>query len=370
MQLILNRSLETSRHGFNGRPCLLRAICEAATSQFPHSGLLGDLLHFILTLVAVVIAITSSAEANRRQKRYLIFTKDTQWGVFATVSIPLHPETTVSVAWFFEANYYNVDNATYFEPLLGDITVSRDRRERSINGHKGLSRSYTYIIIESMLEKHGFNGRPCLLRAICEAATSQFPHSGLLGDLLYLILTTLLCTCSSEESSIQKRALIFPPTSLYGTFIAIAVPVDIPDKNVFVSYNFESNYSVVTNITEIDEVLFPNLPVISSRQSRSITRELAYMVLENRFKEHGMNGRECMLRNICEAAETPLHHNGLLGHIMHIIFTPSASREEGIDDEYYEAELDGQKGDCDKYLDQCPFSLFDIITRLVEIRYS
>ncbi|XP_073960225.1 uncharacterized protein [Choristoneura fumiferana] len=173
---------------------------------------------------------------------------------------------------------------------------------------------------------------------------------------------------SSVAGHKERRALIFPPTSLYGIFLAIAVPIDIPDKNVFVSYNFEANYSPVTNITEIDDVLFPNLPVISSRHSRSITRELAYTVLEARFKEHGMKGKECMLRNICEAAETPLHHNGLLGHIMHIIFTPSTSREEGLSDDYYEAEVDGQRGDCDKYLDLCPFSVFDVITRLAEIR--
>ncbi|CAH0399387.1 unnamed protein product [Chilo suppressalis] len=178
----------------------------------------------------------------------------------------------------------------------------------------------------------------------------------------------LIFTSSQIRCDRQKRALIFPPVSLYGTFCAIAVPVDIPDRNVFLSYNFEANYSTVSNITEIDEVLFPNLPVISSRQSRSITRELAYTVLENRFQQHGMRGRECLLRNICEAAETTLHHNGLLGHIMHIIFTPSSSREEGLDDEYYEAELEGQRGNCDRYLDDCPFSLFDVITRLVEIR--
>lgn len=52
-----------------------------------------------------------------------------------------------------------------------------------------------------------------------------------------------------------------PNCFIFQTFVAIAVPLDIPDKNVFVSYNFESNYSVVTNITQIDEVIFPNLPV-------------------------------------------------------------------------------------------------------------
>ncbi|KAJ8714693.1 hypothetical protein PYW07_002918 [Mythimna separata] len=185
-----------------------------------------------------------------------------------------------------------------------------------------------------------------------------------------VLFTLFLIVTTTSAKSEHKRALIFPPTSLYGTFLAIAVPIDIPNKNVFVSYNFESNYSTLNNITEIDEAIFPNLPVVTSRQSRSISRELAYTVLENRFQEYGMKGRECMLRNICEAAETPLHHNGILGHILHIIFTPSSSKEEDLEDEYYEAEADGHRGDCDKYVDLCPTSLFDYITRLVQLPHS
>ncbi|KAJ8718637.1 hypothetical protein PYW08_002874 [Mythimna loreyi] len=185
-----------------------------------------------------------------------------------------------------------------------------------------------------------------------------------------VLFTIFLIVSTTSAKSEHKRSLIFPPTSLYGTFLAIAVPIDIPNKNVFVSYNFESNYSTLNNITEIDEALFPNLPVVTSRQSRSITRELTYTVLENRFQEYGMKGRECMLRNICEAAETPLHHNGILGHILHIIFTPSSSKEEDLEDEYYEAEADGHRGDCDKYVDLCPTSLFDYITRLVQFPHS
>lgn len=49
-------------------------------------------------------------------------------------------------------------------------------------------------------------------------------------------------------------------------------------------------------------------------------------------------------------------------------FSPSSSREEGLDDKYYEAELEGQRGNCDRYMDDCPVSLFDMITRLVEIK--
>ncbi|CAK1542055.1 unnamed protein product [Leptosia nina] len=360
-----------------------------------------------------ILNTAQGLEVHTRQRRYLIFTPSTQWGVFATVAVPLDTEATVSVAWFFEANYYTVDNATYYEPLLGDIEVARNgKQRRAIDTRNIVTRKYFYTFIENMLEKHGHPGRSCLLRAICENATSHFLHNGILGDVLHLVLTPstsiseeliedsyyeaefwgledkchfyaeacpispldyisiiiILLSVAANSHDVEKRALIFPPTTLYGIFVAIAVPLDIPDKNVFVSYNFEANYGVVTNITEIDEVLFPNLPIVS-RHSRSITRELAYLVLETKFQENGMNGRDCLLRNICEAAETPLHHNGLLGHLMHIIFTPSASKEERIDDVYYEAEADGQNGDCDKYYDLCPYSLFDIITRLAVIKH-
>ncbi|KAI8434507.1 hypothetical protein MSG28_012512 [Choristoneura fumiferana] len=64
----------------------------------------------------------------------------------------------------------------------------------------------------------------------------------------------------SKVNTRQKRYLLFTKDTQWGIFLAIAVPIDIPDKNVFVSYNFEANYSPVTNITEIDDVLFPNLP--------------------------------------------------------------------------------------------------------------
>ncbi|XP_063368158.1 uncharacterized protein LOC134656527 [Cydia amplana] len=121
--------------------------------------------------------------------------------VFATVSVPLHPETTTSVAWFFEANYYNVANATYFEPLLGDVTWGRSEDKRSAVGtNELLTRRLLYTSIEGMLERNRFPGRACLLRSICEAATSQLTHNGLLGDLLHLALTP---STSLEETDVE-----------------------------------------------------------------------------------------------------------------------------------------------------------------------
>ncbi|KAJ8714694.1 hypothetical protein PYW07_002919 [Mythimna separata] len=147
-------------------------------------------VHLVMSIVLLSV-ICEETVTKKRTRRYLLFTPATQWGVFATVSIPLHPETYVSVAWFYEANYYNVDNATYFDALLGDIeTVSRDREDRSIQAPKAvMTRSSIYAFIESMLQKHGYPGRPCLLRLICENADAHVLHNGLMGDLIYLILT-------------------------------------------------------------------------------------------------------------------------------------------------------------------------------------
>ncbi|XP_068622862.1 uncharacterized protein [Battus philenor] len=139
-------------------------------------------------------------DGKGRHRRYLLFTPNTQWGVFATVSVPLKAGSLVNVAWFYEANYYNVANASYLEPLLGDIEFpSRSQRSASVPSNI-LTRSRLYIFIETMLEQHGYPGRSCLLRAICEGTTSHFLHSGVLGDVLYLILTP---SSSMSEDEIE-----------------------------------------------------------------------------------------------------------------------------------------------------------------------
>ncbi|XP_045775563.1 uncharacterized protein LOC123874333 [Maniola jurtina] len=153
----------------------------------------------VITLYLLHTVLTENVDSHKRQKRYLIFTPFTQYGVFVTVSIPLpHPENLVSVAWFIEANYYTVDNATYLEPLLGDIgDVPTVRHQRSTkNKNSTITRRSVYTFIEAMLERHNYPGRACLLRGICDSA-SQFLHNGVLGDLLHLVLTP--STSMSEE---------------------------------------------------------------------------------------------------------------------------------------------------------------------------
>ncbi|CAH0718164.1 unnamed protein product, partial [Brenthis ino] len=47
-----------------------------------------------------------------------------------------------------------------------------------------------YKIMEHMMERYGYSGRPCLLRTICEAAEVPFTYeSGLLGEIGHILFT-------------------------------------------------------------------------------------------------------------------------------------------------------------------------------------
>jgi hypothetical protein len=48
-----------------------------------------------------------------------------------------------------------------------------------------------YIPLETFLEDHGFDGRTCLLRSICEAAHSPFYHEemNLIDEIMHTFLT-------------------------------------------------------------------------------------------------------------------------------------------------------------------------------------
>lgn len=65
--------------------------------------------------------------------------------------------------------------------------------------------------------------------------------------------TTIVLTEIRRHNHRQKRtgSIIFPTNAAMGIIVAIAVPLDIPKRNVFVSYNVEGNYNHATSITDI-----------------------------------------------------------------------------------------------------------------------
>lgn len=188
---------------------------------------------------------------------------------------------------------------------------------------------------------------------------------------------------NSSESlvSVQKRATIFTPVlfpvnAATGILVAIAIPLSLPNRNVFVSYNFEANYNMpnvpsdsfpgpikrLPGLVESQNLVDPladvppedarglNGEILSDNSNDETTTEIeedttvteepstiqkrdiqdymllsrksTYRVLENRMDANGLNGKKCLLLAICESAQIPLlEHNGILGHILHIILT-------------------------------------------------
>ncbi|EZA61847.1 hypothetical protein X777_04658 [Ooceraea biroi] len=186
-----------------------------------------------------------------------------------------------------------------------------------------------------------------------------------------------------------------------GIFVALSVPLEHPLNSVSLSYFFEANYGLPPNITYFEPWL------VRKRRRRNIDRTAIYRVLEGKFERQvrkqivrfastsGYPGRECLLRAICETSEYPIRHNGMIGDIVHVIFTksvklrekstlsllvnfccssitsrnrvfsPSTSRCEGLPQDVAEAELAGRDGSCSEYRLQCPLGLFDLIGVLV-----
>ncbi|XP_011499301.1 PREDICTED: LOW QUALITY PROTEIN: uncharacterized protein LOC105363331 [Ceratosolen solmsi marchali] len=216
-------------------------------------------------------------------------------------------------------------------------------------------------------------------------------RQGLAAVLLIVSMTRAAATQNSEMASIMHRpirAISYPSSSNMGIFFALAVPLEDPLKSVSLSYFFEANYGLPSTQTlsawrrrravrravwrVVKRVVMRVVRRKCSRRRRrrrrvdkgrrSIDRSTVYAVLQSKFESAGFPGHECLLRSICEASEYPLEHNGMLGDIFHIVFSPSSSRpEDHLPDGIIEAELKGRNGTCFDYYMLCPLGLFDLI---------
>ncbi|KRF97950.1 uncharacterized protein Dwil_GK27440 [Drosophila willistoni] len=211
---------------------------------------------------------------------------------------------------------------------------------------------------------------------------------------MYIVLYLVFILIKSLET-----ALVWNTEGEASIFVAIAVPIDLPRKEVFLSYNFMASYRLpktwskktpifhkkkhkrphTTESSDMDDYkdFFEGFPVDGMgdsiprhRAERSLlSRTKFYEILSHRFEQHDLgSGDSCLLRLICETNSYQLAEiNGLLGHLMHIMFSPSSSHYEALPQRYYIAEMHGQrKGNCEAYHRQCPQSVLDLITQPVK----
>ncbi|XP_043589146.1 uncharacterized protein LOC122570638 [Bombus pyrosoma] len=83
----------------------------------------------------------------------------------------------------FQFQYMLPDNATFFTNFF---QTSSQRRRRTASWNE---RAYVYDILQQELNMRHIDGKACLKKNICEAASTSLKDEGLIGELMHLLLT-------------------------------------------------------------------------------------------------------------------------------------------------------------------------------------
>lgn len=161
----------------------------------------------------------------------------------------------------------------------------------------------------------------------------------------------------------MKRFLIFNNGGIMKNLLGIVMPVQFGDnskRSLNLGYNFQSQYSLPPLPIDIFKAPFFTGFSRSGRSTEAPkpddSREFMYNTLERIWDRRGRDGRECLLRAICEVAESPFAHSGMFGEIVDAIFTPHSEDEAmGEGSEFYQARQAGlNHADCEKTYWKCP----------------
>ncbi|XP_060536630.1 uncharacterized protein LOC132708360 [Cylas formicarius] len=155
-------------------------------------------------VAAVILLLFANFESDNGQgyevrNPYFHFPNGSPYmGILTAFAIPLKLQAPgdIFIAVNFEASYNLPQNQTYFTwpPIVGNATA----------------RQVLYSFFEKKLESHGYPGRACLLRAICEGTEYSTYGTGVLGDIIHIILTPSSSVNAElleeyEEAELQAR---------------------------------------------------------------------------------------------------------------------------------------------------------------------
>ncbi|XP_061391768.1 uncharacterized protein LOC133327222 [Musca vetustissima] len=163
----------------------------------------------------------------------------------------------------------------------------------------------------------------------------------------------------------SRRGLIFTNGGTIKLSIGPAMPVTLADpisfRSLVCSYNLQGGHYTIPT-----EPLYPwdkwedtfarSLKDIKNKFERygeyeDGSREFVYTLLETYISRNNADGRQCMLRAICENAQVH-RHEGVFAEILNIVLTPG---HEHLDKSYHMALQAGRYGvDCLQMYNLCP----------------
>lgn len=126
--------------------------------------------------------------------------------------------------------------------------------------------------------------------------------------------------------------------------MALALPIEVPNQNLYMSFNLEANYALPTQSTDFTQGLYEKVLLVDgvnkaeevdesdnanevlargfAGSSSLISRKHVYEMIEKKIGTYGLDGRACLLRAICEASRSNfIDTNGVIGSIVHIILS-------------------------------------------------
>ncbi|KAI4459033.1 hypothetical protein MML48_6g00000461 [Holotrichia oblita] len=195
-------------------------------------------------------------------------------------------------------------------------------------------------------------------------------------EYIFLMVLPIVITTTNVTLHRSKRWLVYPFGGQVKVVVGISWPVRLGSKQeMSCSLNLQFQFPQAQNITQLHQ--FP--PIISrstrdkrEEENRMSDRMMAYIGVEEILNRYGMDGHNCLLRNICENAMYSVNHevNGIYGKLLHIFLSPDygdGEVDEDLDVAYVDAQKAGYYGvDCFSLYPGCPYggAVLDLISTL------
>ncbi|KAK4292373.1 hypothetical protein Pmani_034856 [Petrolisthes manimaculis] len=113
-----------------------------------------------------------------------------------------------------------------------------------------------------------------------------------------------------ELHSRQKRSIAFPTGSTFTITPVLCIPVvSVGDLTGFLDIELPFT------------IKLPNATQVTYGRKDDDDRMGIFSVLIDSLNRFGVDGKACLLRSVCEVAESPLRDDGLLGEILNIVLT-------------------------------------------------
>ncbi|XP_055326696.1 uncharacterized protein LOC129580373 [Sitodiplosis mosellana] len=266
--------------------------------------------------VILILCNTLVSSLGHRSRRFLTFppTAPTRVQIISGIGIPVDLELeSVTIGYVFKAEFFLPENASNY---LNGLADPFDITTRPITGRRR--------------------------RFIEETKSTQVPENTL-NDYQGF---------DSEQNERFEKHLVDAEIIESGTVATSDVDEYSDERSWFEPEHFDRSKDPTA---------------LKGPQNLGTTRWTIYKGMAAIAESKGLSGKPCVLRSICESAHTLFDYsNGIIGELMHIVMSPSATQDEISDYsdlEYYRAERLGKEGaPCERVFKDCRISILEQFT--------